>query len=418
MDNPYEPPPEVESDGGVVDSQRVLLQSIDFVSDWSQAGQRQRRRRSCYLWIDIAFLALSLVSAAAVLLLMLDVLFGVSFEFARTESICCVLPLWIGIAVLMLMLWAHRSATTLTSTANGFAGQVIGRIEGPWISLFGPQVLVFAHSKSCNLLTIELQRIILQVTGCAESFYVSLTDIRRREQRPVEWRDLLSPIQALTRQRIPQVSLAAAQHWIEIAKQTIQQDASLERTRGTMIDCAGTLCGRHLRGTWHQRLSHLSGASFTLAGLAIGGWAYQTYRSLPSWVLTRPSHYVLAQSETETLTMMYFAIIVSVLLFLIGLWQWWQVGRVVGSYAASVSQDLVLIATDKVCYGYRGEALAHFQWTPQGLAAVAQRGTNPVFLLPSDWFDPAEQLQVSQWFPQAVKGVGRKKPSSYIYPRI
>ncbi len=420
LHNPYEPPSEIDSDGGSPPpkTRTVSLETISFITDWSRTGLRERRRRSFYPVLDTLFISFTLVLLVLIGSVFLSEFSFIKFNRSIGSSCCCMIPLWLPFAAIMFGLWGHRSASTVANNARGLAGKVIGRIHGPWLTLIGPQVSVCAHLQTCSVVKLERERLVLQFPGCSESFQVAAGDIIGREKQSFGLDELLTPTRFVMSKQLPYPFLAASQIWLDRASRMLD---SLENDRSHSVENAivvsGSLRGRDLRGTFRYRRWHVLGASLTACGIAGFAAAYWRYATMPPWVRNRPSHYLPTESESFQFTLVYILLLTGLIFLLVGLFQWIKVRSQVGDFAAAITPDRVIIASNLVTYAYTGDALKHFRWTPQGLAIQIARRSCPSFLIPVGWMNAAQASTIAAWF-AATEHSPIMKPGFYMRPLV
>ena len=374
--NPYRAPPELSesTDDSMRDDGTVGTLAIEFESDWSQQGLRERRRSDWHRFADIGLVSVATLAVGSLML-----------GGAATGLFCLLMPVSVLLGVLWLSGWQVRSGSSFARKYPALAGPVKGTIEGTLLRVRGPGLELVTRGGESVYPMISARGGLLRMPGIDESVPVLEQDVRRT------WR--------------------------------VTKDAS--KNSGRLIDhlsirdqphvfVSGEVSGVDFRGLRCRR-QWLSIAGLTLV-LGAGGflWAGVRFRQLPEWVVNPPGHYQLTSGEEASLAKLWVLGAGAALLVAVGAWYLFKAFRNFGTFAAAISPEMLGIATPRAVYGYQHDALSHFQWEAQGIVVRGAQG-QILFVVPARWFDETQARQVAQWY---AREPSPRQRTYYITPTV
>lgn len=373
--NPYRSPPELgeSTDESVRDNGEGSL-AIEFESDWSQQGLRERRRSDWHRFADIGLVSVATLAVGSLML-----------GGAAMGMFCLLMPVSVLLGVLWLSGWQVRSGSSFARRYPALAGPVKGTIEGTLLRVRGPALELVTRGGESVYPMISARGGLLRMPGIDESVPVLEQDVHRT------WR---------VAKETPQNAGRLIDHL------SIQEQPHVFVTGEVSgVDFRGLRC----RGQW------IAVASLSLV-LGAGGflWAGFRFSQLPEWVVNPPGHYQLTSGEEASLAKLWVLGAGAALLVAVGSWYLFKAFRNFGSFAAAISPEMIGIVTSRAVYGYQHDSLSHFRWEEQGIVVRDARGQT-LFVVPARWFDKTQAEQVAKWY---AREPSPRQRTYYITPKV
>ncbi|MEM1069676.1 MAG: hypothetical protein AAGI63_12320 [Planctomycetota bacterium] len=359
MTNPYETPVDTTTDfSGVSQLKRI---GIEFQSDWSPVGLRQRRKRHWHRMLDVAYAAFCLLWVVSLFLASGNPYAGL---------FCLLTPIWVLLSVSWFSNLTFRNGESFHRKYAGLAGPVQGKVDNGIVVVRGKDVSFASSVRSCPQCDVTNSYATIMPPGFHSSLPIIGGDIKK--------------------------------HWlINASHQLISRPDLLDQLVGeSKAICAeGILRGNDLKSLsiwkqwmWTARVMGLGGT------LAIAAALIQVL-----WMDSSPGLVVLAA-------------VMGAGLLIVGCSKWSKTWRHVGvgSYSVCIAKEAVSIASHYIAFSYYGESLQHFRWTEAGLI-VRDSGRQILFAIPAHWFDTESQQQLQIWYGRGTRPPRRTR---YLGPKI
>ncbi|MGI9474422.1 MAG: hypothetical protein ACR2NZ_22990 [Rubripirellula sp.] len=375
--NPYRAPPEIVDPNDQPSSSVLLGETlgIEFETDWSQQGLKERRHSD---WHRMGDIGLVLVVTLTVGSLMLGP--------AILGLFCLLMPVSVIYGVLWLSGRRVRSGASFARKFPALAGPVSGKILGNLLYVRGPGMEVVTRVAEAMYPMMSARGGLVRMPGVDEAVPVMELDVVHT------WPISKEPADRVNKRLIDYLSSESQPHLV----------------------VSGEVTGRDFRGLSCRR-QWLSVAALALCLGAVGfAWAAIKFSRLPSWVANPPGHYRLNSSEEFSLIQLWVLGAGAALLVSVGTWFLYKAFRVFGEFTAVISPRMIAIATPRAVYGYQEKSLSHFQWTEQGIV-VRDLRNQAIFILPSRWFDEHETKQAATWFQRIPTP---NKSMYYLTPKV
>ncbi len=374
MTNPYQAPPDSTPQQPLAG--RLSKIGIEFESDWSPQGLRQRRKHAWHRILDIGFAACSLFWIGSLVM---------SAGSPYAGIFCVLTPMWLLFSIIWFTNFNFRNGESFRKKYPGLSGPVRGRVDGQSIVVHGPMVSLATRLGNCLQCYVSPSKATFQPPGFESTLPVAASDILR------DWL-VERPSVRVTQQQL--------------------LDELFPDSVGIRVE--GTIRGHDLKALPRWRLWFWSGWTLIAMGGSALAWSLFLIRSLPSWILDPPGHYRLGDQDYARLTGPAVLGCVGIGLLVAGLWQWSRTWRKVGDFAVSIHPDHIAVANQAITLAYHDQALAHFRWTEVGLVARG-RDRRAMFAIPARWFSNEEKQSLQSWYGRAADP---PTPSYYLGPNL